>query len=368
MSFIKYTTIISFFLIFSSSNLFGQRTKNFIDSLKKKEINLIPIPSITIGPEVGVMYGVFVDYYYNTSGKKDTTTRPSLSFIDFQYSTKKQMNAEIFTSVYTKHEKYYFFLRAGYFDDFEQYWGETSPVLEKDNYLSVRYKKYQVFGRLTKNLGNKHFVGLGYQYNKFFDFEITVNDFPDFVPKNPISNILGLGLIYNIDHRDSQFSPSKGHFLDFSAYKMFDLNKKNDGYYLYNLDLRKYFEVKKHVLANQFILGTALGEVPPFEKIKIGGPNIMRGLFKGQFRDNNLWTIQSEYRYGLFPALKLVYFASAGNTSPDLKSIFQQNVIFGHGLGLRLRLNKQKKIYCRLDVAKTNYNTQGFYLRLGDAF
>jgi hypothetical protein len=363
---VKFTS--TFIFLFSFSSLFGQKTKAFIDSLRKKELNFIPVPSLTIGPEVGVMYGIFIDYYYNAGGKKDSTTRPSLSFVDVQYSTKKQMNFEIFSSVYTKQEKYYFFIRAGYYDDFEQYWGETYPVLGKDEYISTRYKRYQAFGRLTKNLGNQHFLGVGYQYNKYFNFEFGETTFPAFIPQKPASNILGAGLVYTIDKRNSQFSPTEGHYVDFSAYKMFDLTKATRGYYQYNLDIRKYFEHRRHVLANQFVVGATSGEVPPFEKLRIGGPTVLRGLFKGQFRDNNLWVLQTEYRYELIPFIKVAYFASVGNTAPTLNSLFQQKILFGHGVGLRFRVNKGKEIYARLDYAITSHNTQGFYIRLGDAF
>lgn len=358
----------TFILFFSFSNLFGQKFKAFIDSLRKKELNFLPIPSITVGPEVGVMYGIFLDYYYNTGGKKDSTTRPSLSFVDFQYSTKKQMNFEVFSSVYTKHEKYYFFIRAGYYDDFEQYWGETSPVLANDEYIRTRYKRYQAFGRLTKNLGNQHFLGVIYQYNKYFSFEFEETIYQEFIPQNPASNVLGTGLVYTIDKRNSQFSPTTGYYIDISALKMFDLTRATQGYYQYNLDIRKYFEHRRHVLANQFMVGTTSGEVPPFEKLRIGGPTLLRGLFKGQFRDNNLWVFQSEYRYELIPFLKLAYFASVGNTAPTLNSLFQQKMIFGHGAGLRFRINKSKKNLCQIGLCNHQLQYPGLLHPFGRCF
>ena len=332
----------------------AQKIKPFLDSLKHKEFNILPLPSITVGPEIGIMYGFFVDYYYKLSKKDDTLTRPSVSFVSLQYSTKKQMNAELYTSAFTRKEKYYVLFKAGYYDDFEQYWGKTSPSLGNDDYIMARYKRYLLSGRIAKNIGQKHFLGLGYQYNTYYDVAFSKIALKEFVPAMPASSILGLGLVYNIDKRDNQFSPTKGYYADFTAYKMFDMSKKTSGYTQYNLDLRKYHEIKKHVVANQFVLGSQQGEVPIFEKQRIGGPMLMRGLFKGRFRDDNLWAIQSEYRYEVIPLVKLAAFASVGNTAPTFSSLFQQQIIVGYGAGLRLRVNKTKKIYAKIDYAPGN--------------
>jgi hypothetical protein len=356
--------ILTFFL---PEDIFGQK-KWSIDSLLNKELNLVPVPSLVISPEVGVMYGLFVDYYYKTTPEEDTTTRPSLSFIDFQYSTRKQLNAELFMSAYTPYEKYYVFLRAGYFDELERYWGNTTPTLGNEDYLTIRYKRFQAFGRFSKNLGERQFVGLGYQYNRFFRSSIEETPFTDFIPNGTNSTIIGMGPVFTIDRRDNQFSPKRGMYLDLYSYSMFNLKANSFAYQIFNADFRKYREIKKHVLAAQLLLQSSAGEVPVMEKFRLGGPQVMRGLFKGQFRDDHLWALQGEYRYEIWPLIKVAGFGSIGNTSPTFTGLLSQKLVAGYGAGIRLRLNKSKQVYGAFDYARTSIGTDGFYMKLGDAF
>ncbi len=363
---IKYLKAVALLLIFPNE-LFAQK-KWSLDSLMEKELNLVPIPSLVISPEVGVMYGMFVDYYYKTTPKTDTTTRPSLAFVDFQYSTRKQLNAEVFLSAYTRFEKYYIFLRGGYFDEIERYWGNTTPTLPNEDYVTINYRRFQVFGRVSKNLGERRFVGLGYQYNRFFDSEIPSTPFFDFIPAGTNSNIAGAGPVFTIDRRDNQFSPKKGMYFDLFSYTMFNLNPGGFSYQQFGADYRRYHEIKRHVLAGQLLLQSSAGELPVMEKFRLGGPQVMRGLFKGQFRDNHLWALQTEYRYEIWPLVKVAAFGSAGNTSPTFSGLLNQKLVVGFGAGLRLRLNKSKQVYGAIDYARTNLGTSGFYMKLGDAF
>ncbi|MGR3811256.1 BamA/TamA family outer membrane protein [Jiulongibacter sp. NS-SX5] len=346
---------------------FGQK-KWSIDSLLNKEFNLLPIPSVVISPEVGVMFGVFVDYYYKTTPDEDTTTRSSLSFIDVQYSTRRQLNTELFMSAYTPYEKYYVFFRAGYFDELERYWGTTTPTLPNEDFLNIHYQRFRVFGRLSRNLGKRRFAGLGYQYNRFFNSSVDEAPFDEIMPTGTNSTIIGGGPVFTIDKRDNQFSPKRGMYLDLYSYSMFDLKANKFAYQLINADFRKYKEVKKHVLAAQLLVQSSVGEVPIMEKFRLGGPKLVRGLFMGHFRDDHLWALQGEYRYELWPLIKVAGFASMGNTSPTFSSLLNQKVIAGYGAGLRLRINKSKQVYAAFDYARTSIGTDGFYMKLGDAF
>jgi outer membrane protein assembly factor BamA len=240
--------------------------------------------------------------------------------------------------------------------------------LPNDDYVTINYKRFQVFGRLSRNLGDRRFVGLGYQYNRYFSSEIEETPFTDFIPEGTNSHIAGAGPVFTIDRRDNQFSPREGMYLDFSSYSMFNLYNGGFAYQLFGADFRRFHHINRHVLAGQVLLQSSAGEVPVMEKFRLGGPQVMRGLFRGQFRDNHLWALQTEYRYEIFPLIKVAGFASAGNTSPSFGSLLNQKVVVGFGAGLRLRLNKSKQVYGAFDYARTNLGTDGFYMKLGDAF
>jgi hypothetical protein len=110
------------------------------------------------------------------------------------------------------------------------------------------------------------------------------------------------------------------------------------------------------------------GEIPLLEKTRLGSNMIMRGYFQGRFRDNQMLAAQVEYRQPLGRFLVVAAFMSAGQTAPTLSSLRISNMESAAGGGVRVLLNKEKKIYARIDVGYTRLGNFGFYARLGDAF
>lgn len=344
------------------------KKKGRLDSLLSRDLKFLPFPYLAVSPEVGVKYGGFVDYFYNACGKNDTVTRPSQAFFQVLYSTRKQLTIEVFNSGFTKNERFYNYFRGGYTNYYEQYWGLTNPTLANDDFAKTRYKRWFANGRLMKNLGHKVFTGIGFNFNNYFDVNFDRKIENVYQPEDPSSNVLGGGLVFTLDRRDNQFSPTQGVYFEVSDIINFDLKSRSYLFNSFNVDARKYVERGRHVWANQLTWGTLSGNVPLFEKYRLGGHLTMRGFFMGRFRDNNLWTAQSEYRYGLSKILKLAYFVSLGATSETPATAFKEQLLFSQGGGFRVLLNKKKKVYARFDVAYTNINTFGYYIKMSDAF
>jgi hypothetical protein len=185
------------------------------------------------------------------------------------------------------------------------------------------------------------------------------------------STVFGIGPVLLLDHRDNQFSPSgEAWYAAFNA--MFYLNAFGGQYTFqqYNIDLRQYNLIKstKGLLCFQAIANMGAGEIPLLEKTRLGSNMIMRGYFQGRFRDNQMLAAQVEYRQPLGRFLVVAAFMSAGQTAPTLSSLRISNMESAAGGGVRVLLNKEKKIYARIDVGYTRLGNFGFYARLGDAF
>jgi hypothetical protein len=338
-----------------------------LDSLASKNLRFIPIPTLSASPETGIKAGLSLDYFYRVS-KKDTSTRVSFSWLSVSYSTRKQLNVDGYTSTFTAGEKYFFGFRGGYVNNYERYWG-TSYENSHQDHVDLKYQRLFASGRVTRNVGKRRFIGLEYYYSNYYNLEVGDN-FPihSSLPLVNSSEVGGAGVAFNIDRRDNQFSPEEGMYLDINNSYFFDLR---NGGYLYrslNFDGRKYLKRDKHVFAVQSVFQHFSDGVTMLEKHRFGGANVMRGFFQGRFRDNNLWALQTEYRYQLSNLIKLAAFASAGSTAPDLSSIFTNRVHFSGGTGLRFLFNKAKKVYLRGDVAVTSLGNIGYYFRIGDAF
>ena len=368
---------ISTALLFSSFfflNVSAQKKSFFrklnLDTLTNRNLRFLPLPSIIVTPETGLKGGVFVDYFYKTKAAKGKDVRPSLSWAQVLYSTRRQFTAEAYTSTYTSKEKYYIFFRGGFISNYERYWGLTASSVANNEFAEVTYNRVYATTRVQRNMGNKLFVGVNLYYsdyskNKFLQKEGVAATPP---PGNNNSRIWGVGFSFTADRRDNQFSPTKGFFADATVIANYDLQSRSYAYTLMSADVRKYNETGRHIFVNQVLFSLATDEMPFFEKARMGGSNLMRGFFQGRFRDNNLWAMQTEYRYKLNRFLKLALFASAGNTAPTINFIFSQQIQASGGVGLRLLINREKNIYFRSDVAVTGNGMLGYYFRIGDAF
>lgn len=362
--------ISSFLFLNASAQKKGLFRKLNFDTLTNRNLRFLPLPSVTVTPETGLKGGVFVDYFYRTKAAEGKTVRPSLSWVQALYSTRNQFTAEAYTSTYTSKEKFYVFFRGGFISNYERYWGLTSPTVANREFAEATYKRVYAVSRVQRNLGNKLFAGLNFYFSDYSKTKFLAKEGFQATPPagNNNSRIGGAGFSFTADRRDNQFSPTRGFFADATVTANYDLQNSSYAYTLITADLRKYNETGRHIFINQLLFSLATDDMPLFEKARLGGSNVMRGFFQGRFRDNNLWAFQTEYRYQLNRFLKLALFTSAGNTAPTIGSIFSQQVQASGGAGLRVLINKEKKIYFRCDVATTSNGMVGYYFRIGDAF
>jgi outer membrane protein assembly factor BamA len=178
-----------------------------------------------------------------------------------------------------------------------------------------------------------------------------------------------LGLITAYDSRDNQFYPNHGNF----AKTTLSLSKAGWGstYSIQELtlDFRNYLPLTgQHLLATQFYFDGLSGLKIPYGQLpSTGGSDLLRGFRQGQYRDNSLITLQTEYRAPLYKRLKGAAFLAVGDVfnSTDFK-IYKLKAAYG--AGFRYQLN-DARVHLRFDIAKNNYgdNLQ-FYLTASEAF
>ncbi|HKI45837.1 MAG TPA: hypothetical protein VKA08_10955, partial [Balneolales bacterium] len=94
---------------------------------------------------------------------------------------------------------------------------------------------------------------------------------------------------------------------------------------------------------------------------------IMRGYYKGRYRDRNAAQAQVAFRQHLTGRFGLCLFAAAGQVWPNIKSIGLKDLKWAAGGGLRFNLNPNDPINLRLDVGFGEH-VMGYYLTLGEAF
>lgn len=359
-------------LLLGSFSVAAQKKKRFsLDSLTQGHLNVIPIPIIQSTPETGLRAGLSLDYFFNTD-KEDSLkrTRDSFAWIQAVYSVRKQLIVEPAWQIFTKDEQWFFRGRAGYTDFSEYYWGLGSHQLPKDDGTNVFYNRTYAFGVATKKVTDKTFVGLGFDWGHTKDVDYTPEDGStinhDLIED---SQITGIGPVLLLDHRDNPFSAFEGWYLEVAPvfYGNFLGGKHN--YQKFTVDARKFNLINpKNFIGFQFFTTLSNGDVPFREIPRLGGSNQMRGYVEGRFRDNQYYTLQTEYRRNINKFFWGAAFANIGQVAPSISEFKNEQLYAAAGLGIRFQFNREKNLFTRIDGAVNQFGNFSFYFRIMDAF
>ena len=94
----------------------------------------------------------------------------------------------------------------------------------------------------------------------------------------------------------------------------------------------------------------------------------MRGYYLGYRRDKQMIGWQAEYRMPLFWRIGAVAFAGNAVVGPQVNYLKFENIRTTAGLGLRFKLDTERKINLRIDAGFSSDGTNGLYLTIGEAF
>ncbi len=373
-----------FAIVVGSNYVFSQTDSTYADSTTSKSlkdklakqvntgnIGFIPVPVFGYSPETGFVFGMSIDYYFNTSKTpKDTTTRESFLYAGAAYSTRKQLFTELFWQIFGPGEKYILRGKTGFSDFSEYYWGVGNNVLSEKDKKTITYTLLQFKNRLLFNTRAKNFVGFGINYSLTKDIlgpekmplENTIDGYNQ-------SRVVGIGPAILYDYRNNPFSPTRGWYAEYYSHWHHKSLGSNFNYFEQQVDLRKYFKAfGKGMLGFQMIGSFNTGSVPLRELSKLGGAQMLRGYILGRYRDKNMWGAQFETRYPLGKYFGVAAFGAVGQVSDKLENFKLGPLYSAAGAGLRIKLNSKKQIYSRIDYAYSANKTGQLYLRLMDAF
>ncbi len=333
----------------------------------------INYPTLAYTPETSWEFGISSLYVY--SAKRDLSNRLSEIKAFTFYTLEKQYGISLDHALYTHQNKWFFYGRVRYqsFPLFYYGVGRDSPSefqsLIDGEYILLRE-------RVLRETLPSLYVGLELDYQALNRVRYVPNS--DALPglavpsvgANGSQNIgVGFGVLYNDIH--NALNPREGHysewaFLSYSASTGSDFNFTS-----YIVDNRIYLPVKENgVLAAQLYGEFTTGN-PPFNMLALmGGESLMRGYYRGRYRDKNLVAGQVEYRILPFSFSKRFgasVFAAAGQIYGDDRPFEWEQFLPTGGAGLRYLLFPEKDIYTRFDVAFTAEG-RGVYISIGEAF
>ena len=388
----KYITLsISIFIaLFTTLEVVGQNTekkkKGFIpryinsiinDTVAQKKSQFFIYPIAGYRPETGVEFGVCPLYVYYA--KEDVENRLSEMNAYAFFTLNGQYGLRLNHALYSDQDKWFFLGDL----DFEQfplkYYGIGNDV-PKDNIALVNATQIRIKERVLRRVLDNFYIGLETDFRSltnvtFEDFDEDISeensDYP-FGADGSTNFGLGLGLVY--DERHNVLNTRDAFFSEFAYLNYNPFWNSNVEYQLITTDNRFFKKInERDVFAAQVLGEFNFGGDVPFNQLSyMGGSNIMRGYFKGRFRDRNQIATQIEYRFlplklGFTDRIGATVFTSVGEVFDDWNEIEMKNLKWAAGAGARFLLFQQKDIFLRFDYAFTR-DGSNFYISIGEAF
>ncbi|MEN6559693.1 MAG: BamA/TamA family outer membrane protein [Acidobacteriota bacterium] len=180
--------------------------------------------------------------------------------------------------------------------------------------------------------------------------------------------LAGLGASLNWDTRDASMFPRRGAYLQLTADSYSAMAGSQFSFSRFKLDLRKYLPLgEDRVLALQgYVLSTG-GDVPFYKLALLGGDTLLRGYYRGRFRDKAMAIVQAEYRALISNRIGFVGFAGMAQVFPGLARFGGGNLKFSVGTGMRYVISKRDGTTVRLDMA-WGKESFGLYVTAQEAF
>lgn len=180
--------------------------------------------------------------------------------------------------------------------------------------------------------------------------------------------LTGFGVSLDWDTRDAVLFPHRGSFVQVTA-DAYGLIA--DGDFSFNrlvVDLRRYLPLgAAGVLALQGYVYSSGGEVPFHRLAQAGGESLLRGYYKGRYREKGLIAVQAEYRALITKRVGVAGFAGVGDLFPGWAGLRLEKLVYSLGTGLRYVVNKRDGTTLRLDLA-WGRSSFGVYVTAKEAF
>ena len=192
------------------------------------------------------------------------------------------------------------------------------------------------------------FMGLNYI---FFNNQIAFNtgiDIPELEVLELDTNTAGMNAVFLYDGRDNSLTPNKGikTLLEIGAYSEALGGDNNYG----NLDSKTYFytPISDKVFSGYRLqVASKWGDVPFYELPFIS----LRGIPALRYQNDNVYTVETEWRWNFLKRWSVVGFVGAGEALKDYGDIFQDIKVAG-GTGFRYFLAKQYGLHAGVDIAR----------------
>jgi len=324
------------------------------------------MPVINYNRTQGVIAGALVSKYYKFN-KNDTISPSSYTGFFGMYTGKKSYVAMGFTRLYFKKDLWRVSAAVGALDINFQFYLED-PTASTGNFYDYKTKANLAVVQVQRNIFKRVYFGPTASFIK----STTTFDFADVSGKDSVikSTLNNIGYIITNDTRDHVQSPTRGMFLNFKNQFYRSWAGSDFEFERYVITYNQFFKLKKNnekqVLALRATVNVAAGNVPFEGQTVVGGDDI-RGYSQGEYRNNQVYTLQTEYRWNFYKRWGMVAFAGVASAVATFSDIPDSKLLPGIGGGIRFKLLPSEKINIGIDGAKGK-GDYSITFRIGESF
>ena len=345
---------------------FADAQRSTAVSNKKKEPSIAAIPLINYNRTQGAIVGAIVSKYYKIN-KNDTISPSSSAGMLGIYTAQKSYALFAYSRIYFDNDRWRIAVAAGTTNIAFQFFVEDAGT-SAGNYYDYSTLANLVVLQVQRNIFKRIYVGPTGSYIKATTtYGLPAASGGDSVTKSNLNNI---GYIITNDSRDHIQYPSSGIFVNFKNQFYRDWVGSNYKFERYIVTYNQFFKLTKQndqqILAVRATFNVAAGDVP-FEGQTVVGSDDIRGYSQGKYRNNQVYTLQSEYRWNFYGRWGMVAFAGVASAVETFSDIFKSELLPGVGAGIRFRMLPSQKVNIGIDgaVGKGDYSIT---FRIGEAF
>jgi outer membrane protein assembly factor BamA len=363
---IRLLCLVSFFQMSFFSGL-SQSIFEFTSKKNPKEKILLQ-PIIFSSPETGLAVGSLLFYQKETAFNYRNTITGIVN-----YSFNKQYRIILRPNFFLAKGNLYLKGHLEFNKRQFQFWGigDTTP---QDNNEDIDGRDLKLNIDFYKKIKRNIYIGPSYSFYSLSDTALETDSLLDETfPTLGFGGyqLSGAGLSFLMDNRNSFNSPSSGTYIELKSTHFLEQLGSDFDFNTYHIDLRKYYKLtseKDHILALRSLNTFTSSEAPWNHKSQLGGL-AFRGYFEGRFRDQNLSSIQAEYRSPLLIGrFGIVGFAGYAWVYDSLDEFINNKKYGNIGTGIRFSLDKEDKLNLRFDFALGELGNRGVYFGIREVF
>jgi outer membrane protein assembly factor BamA len=351
-----------FLLLFGFSFVHGQDSTES----RKKANGIAAIPMINYNRTQGIILGAIVSNYFKIN-KKDSLSPSSNTGIAGIYTAQKSYALFLYSQLFFAEDRWRIRLAAGSLDINFQFYLED-PGTSVGNFSDYSTKANLIVLQVQRNIFNRIYFGPTGSFIK----STTTFSFPGVSGQDSVNNstLNNIGYIISNDTRDHVQYPTRGMFLNFKNQFYRNWIGSDYEFVRYIITYNQFFKLSKtddkHVLVARATLNIATGDVPFEGQTVVGGDDI-RGYSQGRYRNDQVYTLQAEYRLNFYKKWGLVAFAGIATAVAKFSDIPHSELLPGVGGGLRFRMLPSEKVNVGIDagVGRGDYSIT---FRIGEAF